>query len=135
MRKMRIRVDRRPASGHLLRNLLVQRRQELLRGLHDELASTAAAGIDYGDIADQASASLYNELAHGFAEIASADIRMIDQAIQRIDDQTYGLCESCGQPIPQARLRALPFASLCVRCKREEEAGESQRLAAVALLQ
>ena len=135
MRRMRIRVDRRPASSRLLRDLLVQRRQELLEGLHGELASTAPAGIDHGDVADLASASLYSELAHGYAEIASADVHMIDQAIQRIDEKTYGLCESCGQPIPQARLRALPFAGLCVRCKREEEAGESQRLAAVALLQ
>lgn len=124
MRAIRSRVERRPASHRELRKLLVQRRQELLRGVHGELASsnTAAAGINYGDVADRASDSLYSDLAHGFAEIASADLHMIDQAMRKIANKTYGLCENCGRPIPLVRLRALPFAELCVNCKREEEA-------------
>ena len=36
---------------------------------------------------------------------------------QRIDDKTYGYCERCFQPIPKPRLRALPYARLCVACK------------------
>lgn len=41
----------------------------------------------------------------------------IDDALARIDDKTYGACERCFQPIPKARLRALPYARLCVACK------------------
>ncbi len=48
---------------------------------------------------------------------AMESIEAIDLALARVDQGTYGVCERCGQPIPEERLRALPHASLCVRCK------------------
>ncbi|HEX6235951.1 MAG TPA: TraR/DksA C4-type zinc finger protein [Acidimicrobiales bacterium] len=48
---------------------------------------------------------------------ARAAIEQIDTAIRKIRDGTYGLCESCGSPIPKERLKALPHAALCVKCK------------------
>jgi DnaK suppressor protein len=48
---------------------------------------------------------------------ARATVVEIDRALEKIDDGNYGLCEQCGQPIPDARLQALPYASLCVACK------------------
>lgn len=48
---------------------------------------------------------------------ARAAIDEIDRAIAKIDAGTYGACERCGQPIPEARLEALPQAALCVSCK------------------
>ncbi len=48
---------------------------------------------------------------------AMASIDEIDRALAKIDQGTYGVCERCDQPIPEERLRALPHASLCVRCK------------------
>jgi DnaK suppressor protein len=48
---------------------------------------------------------------------ASAAVEEIDDALRKIDRKTYGGCERCYQPIPKARLRALPFARLCVACK------------------
>jgi len=48
---------------------------------------------------------------------ASAAVEEIDDAFRKIDRKTYGGCERCFQPIPKARLRALPFARLCVACK------------------
>lgn len=44
-----------------------------------------------------------------------------ERAIGRIDQGTYGACESCGQAIGKARLQAFPRATLCVRCKQREE--------------
>ncbi len=44
------------------------------------------------------------------------------QALQRIDEGTYGQCTSCNQPIPRERLEALPFAGQCVACKSREQA-------------
>ena len=41
----------------------------------------------------------------------------IDRALAKIDGGNYGVCEQCAQPIPHARLKALPYASLCVACK------------------
>jgi RNA polymerase-binding transcription factor DksA len=48
---------------------------------------------------------------------ASLAVEEIDDALKRIDDKTYGYCERCFQPIPKPRLRALPYARLCVACK------------------
>jgi DnaK suppressor protein len=48
---------------------------------------------------------------------ARAAIEQIDEAVSKIHDGTYGRCESCGNVIPKERLRALPYAALCVKCK------------------
>jgi DnaK suppressor protein len=48
---------------------------------------------------------------------AAAAVEEIDDALRKIDRTSYGACERCFQPIPKARLRALPFARLCVACK------------------
>ena len=45
----------------------------------------------------------------------------IDRALRRIDEGSYGLCEKCGRPIEKARIKALPYASLCIRDKQAEE--------------
>jgi RNA polymerase-binding protein DksA len=48
---------------------------------------------------------------------ARAAIEQIDRAIEKIHDGSYGKCDSCGTTIPRERLRALPYAALCVKCK------------------
>jgi DnaK suppressor protein len=48
---------------------------------------------------------------------ARAAVDEIDRALAKMDAGTYGICERCGNPIPKARLKALPYASLCVACK------------------
>jgi phage/conjugal plasmid C-4 type zinc finger TraR family protein len=51
------------------------------------------------------------------ASEAQARVAEIDAALARVEAGTYGLCEACGKPIPEARLEALPEATLCVSCK------------------
>ena len=48
---------------------------------------------------------------------ARAAVDEIDRALAKMDAGSYGICERCGNPIPKARLKALPYASLCVACK------------------
>jgi DnaK suppressor protein len=48
---------------------------------------------------------------------ALAAVEDIDRALVKIDAGTYGICERCGKPIPKERLKALPYAALCVACK------------------
>lgn len=43
----------------------------------------------------------------------------VQQALARIENGTYGICTNCGQPIPEKRLEAIPWASLCVTCEKE----------------
>jgi DnaK suppressor protein len=51
----------------------------------------------------------------------------IEDALQRIEDQTYGECEMCGAPIGKERLDALPFARFCLACQREAESNPDAR--------
>jgi DnaK suppressor protein len=48
---------------------------------------------------------------------AMAAVDEIDKSLAKIDAGTYGVCEKCGNPIPKERLKALPYAALCVQCK------------------
>ena len=45
----------------------------------------------------------------------------IDKALAKIEDGTYGLCDRCGKPIEKARIKALPYANLCLKDKQAEE--------------
>jgi len=47
--------------------------------------------------------------------------QQVESALRRIEDGSYGTCETCGQPIPRERLEALPFAGQCVACKSKEQ--------------
>ncbi len=42
-------------------------------------------------------------------------------ALERVEDGTYGQCQICGKPIPQARLSAIPYTAYCVKCERDRE--------------
>jgi DnaK suppressor protein len=50
----------------------------------------------------------------------------IREALERIDDGTFGVCEECGEEISEARLRARPVTTLCIDCKMEEERQEKR---------
>lgn len=48
-------------------------------------------------------------------------LEKVERALERIDQGTYGLCERCGKPIEKARIKALPYATLCIKDKQAEE--------------
>ena len=113
------------ARGKALNRLqqkLVARRAELLRSLREELADLAGPGeFGQADSADAAFDCYADEVSSHLAELESAELAKIEEALQRIKEGRYGRCEICGGRIPAARLNALPFTSTCVRCQREEE--------------
>ena len=77
---------------------------------------------DAGDDSADAGAKTY-EREHELALTQNARdlLAQGERALSRIDDGTFGVCESCGQPIGKARLQAFPRATLCVTCKQREE--------------
>lgn len=54
-------------------------------------------------------------------------ISKVQEAIKRIDDGTYGICEICGEEISQKRLEVRPVTTSCIECKKEEEEQEKTR--------
>lgn len=111
---------------------LEERRAELL-ALRERILS-AAEGIADDDengeinsaagdqhLADHASDMVDRELDDTLGENAEHVIREIDDAISRIESGSYGLCTVCGARIPEERLAAIPYATLCLEDKRRLE--------------
>lgn len=69
-----------------------------------------------GDIADIASDAIDRALLDKLNEQDSNRLDMIDAALDRVRNGVYGICVDCGKEIPQARLKALPYAAMCVPC-------------------
>jgi RNA polymerase-binding protein DksA len=72
-------------------------------------------------MADTATETFDRELADTLHENADAVLAAIDGALLRIENGTYGKCVNCGRDISPERLEALPYAELCIDCKREAE--------------
>src|SRR5436190_22506966 len=86
---------------------------------------------DEGDLAmiSHETAVIYNLHEGGFARLKS-----IQKAVKAIDSGRYGECVRCGNDINEKRLRAIPWATLCIRCQEETEAEQtSSRMVAVGL--
>jgi RNA polymerase-binding protein DksA len=96
-------------------------RDEHRGSLDDEVEEVAATSDNH--LAETASATLGREIDYTLGDNAEQVLSEIDAALQRIDDRTYGICFNCGNEIPQARLEANPWASLCIDCKRKAEGG------------
>lgn len=114
------------------RSLLVAERERVaaaIASLHDHgpradegAAESAGRGIDIHP-ADMASITIERELGEGIEEGAQQTLAQIDRAIARLDDGSYGSCERCGKPIAEERLRARPWATLCIDDQRLADRG------------
>ena len=77
------------------------------------------------DVVDFASDSAAEELSSKLVDMESRELASIDEALDRLKNDTYGVCTECEKNIPLARLQALPYAGLCITCKMAEEDAES----------
>ncbi len=101
---------------------LSARRNRLLREIHRRLQEyRESGGSRLPDVIDIASSTIGDELTLQMAECEVQELRQIEDALARIHSGSYGVCKNCGTMIPRHRLKALPFATLCVKCKEEEE--------------
>lgn len=102
--------------------LLLERRQAILSEMQHSLRSyQSGASHAKGDSSDLAAEALDSDTAMQLAEGESSELAQIDAALQSMAEGNYGLCEPCGEQIPWARLKALPYATLCVKCKEKQE--------------
>ncbi len=87
-----------------------------------EALSEASGENNYRDhMADQGSATFDRELDMTLEENLRDTLASVQHALARMDEGLYGVCEQCGATIPDARLDAMPTATLCITCKSEEE--------------
>lgn len=71
------------------------------------------------DFSDQAIEREEDEVLEDLGHAADVELRLIDDALRRIDHGTFGICLSCGEEISDARLEAVPHAALCRHCMQK----------------
>lgn len=104
------------------RKQLQDRRNEIA----GEVLHLRDAGRELGvdgtqDLGDDAANDNARLISMSLSETERDVLRQIDEALERMDEGGYGVCEDCGDPISSERLQVLPYATLCVDCKTERE--------------
>src|SRR5512137_893036 len=102
-----------------LRQVLIKRRAALRTALAGDLSLLKELHAQTsGDVIDAALDSVQDEISSQLAEVESRELARIEIALERMRSGQYGACEGCGISIPMARLNALPYATLCIKCQR-----------------
>jgi RNA polymerase-binding protein DksA len=95
--------------------------------LHEENAGSLREESEEATIADNvgetATVALDREIDYSLEEASNHVLSAIDAALERIDADAYGICTTCGRPIGDERLEAIPYATQCIDCRRKEERG------------
>ncbi len=119
-----------PAELDVFRRSLLDERARVLAAVEHlrrenagSLEEEAAEALLDNHLAETASVTLDREIDYSLEENEARLLEAIDGALARLDDGTFGTCASCGEPIDLDRLRAVPYATLCIACKRREEHG------------
>lgn len=103
------------------KELLLEKQRELSSVQGDAAARLPAAGGLEGDIIDQANANAEAELQIRLHQTDARLLRAIEEALARIKQGTFGVCQACKQPVSKARLEAVPWSRHCRDCKEHEQ--------------
>lgn len=106
-----------PAKIKSIRAELVAMRDDILRTVRKQ----GISDVDNGDSVDQASQSIEKELMFELSDNERTTLDMVEAAIRKIDNGTYGLCEATQKPITRARLEAIPYARYSIAYQNQIE--------------
>jgi DnaK suppressor protein len=109
-----------------LKQILLDKREALIQEIKQQLGQSVSeeqtrrleAAMDSGD---QALVDLDREMGISLQEMRNRERQLIDDALDSLDEGTYGVCADCEEEISEKRLQALPFARLCVECQSKRE--------------
>ena len=111
----------------VLKDMLESRRGEIqdkLRTLRETLPNEIS---NVRDAEEQSVHDFVQDVELALMEMKSETLAKIDDALRRVEEGTYGTCAECGSEITEARLRAVPFATLCISCQARVEEREEPR--------
>jgi DnaK suppressor protein len=103
-------------------------KSDTLKEINKSLKSTSEhpSSEPSGDIYDQASSERDRELGLLLGDREREKLRNIEEALLRFEEGDYGVCDECGDDIPIGRLKVVPFARYCVKCKSDIEKMQAQ---------
>jgi len=108
-----------------LRDLLRKMRQDIQQKGENTIEDMTEDREIYADPADRASAESDRAFILRLRDRDRKLIQKIDQALDRIEEGSFGICEDCGEDISIARLKARPVTTLCIKCKSKQEQAEA----------
>lgn len=106
------------------RAVLTRMKEDLLASIQKAIAQQKSARdmeAMTGDDSDLANVEVERDYQYLMSTRDRGKLLKIHEALLRLDKGEYGICQECGEPIGVKRLKAMPFALLCVRCQEEEE--------------
>ena len=103
------------------RGTLTQSLQELLRKGNEAVSLLLESAEDSSDFIDQATRETDRSFRLRMQDRETKLIRKIEKSLMKIDDNTFGICEMCGEDISVKRLRARPVTTYCITCKNRME--------------
>jgi len=109
------------------RTLLNGKLEELLSGAGKAVSGMSEKEENFPDPTDRASLETDRNFLLRVKDRERKLITKIQEALKRIDDGSYGVCELCGEEISEKRLEARPVTTCCIECKKEEEELERSR--------
>jgi DnaK suppressor protein len=112
-----------PAQIEQLRSELLKQQQELTELLHNAEDATKPVTLDQQSVGrvSRIDAIQQQQMAIANQQQASGILKRIELALRRIDEDSYGDCPECAEPIAFARLQVQPFANLCIGCQSAQE--------------
>ena len=116
-----------PEKMEMFKGLLNQRIDDLLDEANKTVNDMTDDQENFPDPNDRASLESDRNFELRIRDRERKLIRKMQEAIARIDNGTFGICERCGGPISEKRLIARPVTTLCIECKTKEEKLEKQR--------
>lgn len=104
------------------RKMLEEKKEDLVQEVEKRLQEgQQVERVEVKDPADQALDSYESELHYGINDAERKFLEEVEDALQRIQGGSFGVCMSCGSAISQKRLKAMPSARLCIGCKQAQE--------------
>ena len=112
---------------NMFKDLLNERKRDLITEASRTVGGMEDSRDEISDPSDRASLEGNRTLTLRIRDRERKLITKIEEALGRINDGTYGVCEECGGPIGVERLKARPVTTLCITCKAEQEEAEKRR--------
>ena len=100
--------------------LLRKRGEILAEGSSKQITASMDTNTRQGDLADQATGNNEVHIQLKLKQTDAKILQAIEEALLRIEKGTYGICRDCGEPIAEARLRAIPWTRVCITCKEKQ---------------
>ncbi|MBN2551980.1 MAG: TraR/DksA family transcriptional regulator [Spirochaetales bacterium] len=106
-----------------MRQKLLELKEQILRQLVSESDEfqELVDDMEPKDLADIAAEDIDRRILEVLGSQEIRRLQLIDAALGRMENGHYGICMSCGKKIPEERLKAIPYAILCIECKSSEE--------------